>query len=963
MHKHTWIFIVLASLFGGIVVTTPAAGGSGLAGWWKLDETSGTTASDASGNGNDGTLQGNGQWVEGTLDGAWQGDGDGDYIRIPHSDSLNLSDAVTVALWLYGGIAPDQVLCKGTGGDAWVSSYSIRVDDDSSHARQINWRGRVGSATNGLNSATALPTAEWVHVAVTFDVAASDNNQKIYINGVLDAENRSTNALSTNTNDLLLGADAYDTTRWHWQGKLDDVRIYNRALTAGEIPDVMAGRTGGYAFAPSPEEEATDVPCDTAMSWTGAETAVTRDVYLGTSFDDVNDAGRDNPMGVLVSQDQTDTTYTLDAPLEYGQTYYWRIDEVNGAPDYTLFKGEVWSFTTETYGYPITSLTVEASGQQATSPAIRTIDRSGLDEFDQHGVDLKQMWVTPGGLPAWIQYTFDKEYKLHELWVWNANSELETLMGFGAKDVTIEYSTDGTTWAQLENVPEFAQGTGKATYTANTVVDLGEVMARYVKLTINDNWGATTMVSLSEVRFFYTPAQAFEPVPADGAAEIGLDTELTWRPGREATSHTVHFGADANAMDARTVTDHSYTPPTLDFGTVYYWKVDEVGDAGTYAGELWSFTSQEFALIEDFESYTDDIDAEATIWHAWIDGVTTKASGSQVGYTDSPFAETKIVHGGKQSMPLAYDNATSFFFSEAEREFESAQNWTGNGATDVSLWVRGYPALASVTVTETSGKIDVTGAGADVWDNSDEFTYAYKTLTGDGTLVARVVSNGTGSSTWTKGGVMIRDSLRGGSTHAFMAMTATGGNGASFQYRAATDGGSANNDSVAVIAPPYWVKIERSADMLTGYLSADGKTWSTVGTAVVTMADPVCIGLAVTSHEAGVDRTFQFDSIAATGAVTGAWQGVVIGNAEYNAAANMHLLVEDSAGKSATATNATIVTAADWTRWTIPMSDFPGVNFAKVKKMAITIGDKTATTAGGTGLVFIDDIGFGHAAE
>ncbi|MEN6576958.1 MAG: hypothetical protein ABFD90_11495, partial [Phycisphaerales bacterium] len=67
--------------------------------------------------------------------------------------------------------------------------------------------------------------------------------------------------------------------------------------------------------------------------------------------------------------------------------------------------------------------------------------------------------------------------------------------------------------------------------------------------------------------------------------------------------------------------------------------------------------------------------------------------------------------------------------------------------------------------------------------------------------------------------------------------------------------------------------------------------------------------------------------------------------------------------KSATATSATAATVAEWTRWAIPMSDFAGVNFAKVKKMVITIGDKNATTAGGSGIVFIDDIGFGHPAQ
>ena len=216
-------------------------------------------------------------------------------------------------------------------------------------------------------------------------------------------------------------------------------------------------------------------------------------------------------------------------------------------------------------------------------------------------------------------------------------------------------------------------------------------------------------------------------------------------------------------------------------------------------------------------------------------------------------------------MPFEYDNSKAPYYSEAEQEFAPVQNWTANGVSDLVLYVRGYPAAGTVAVTETAGKISLTGAGADIWNNSDEFTYAYKTLNGDGTMTARVVSTGTGTNTWAKGGVMIRDSLNGGSTHAFMPITGGGGNGASFQYRAATNGASANADSTAVLAPPYWVKIERAGDNLTGYVSPDGKSWNMLGTTTITMNAPVYIGLAVTSHAAGQDRTFEFDNVSSTG--------------------------------------------------------------------------------------------------
>ena len=169
---------------------------------------------------------------------------------------------------------------------------------------------------------------------------------------------------------------------------------------------------------------------------------------------------------------------------------------------------------------------------------------------------------------------------------------------------------------------------------------------------------------------------------------------------------------------------------------MYSWKVDEVSDEGTYPGELWSFATREYEFIDDFESYTDDADAELTIWQAWIDGITTEASGSQVGYMEAPFAERSIVHGGSQSMPLMYDNTGSpFYYSRAERDFDSAQNWAVNGATELSLWTQGYPSITTLEVTETGGKMTLVGQGADIWGTSDEFVYAFKTLTGNGTMV------------------------------------------------------------------------------------------------------------------------------------------------------------------------------------------------------------------------------------
>ncbi len=146
--------------------------------------------------------------------------------------------------------------------------------------------------------------------------------------------------------------------------------------------------------------------------------------------------------------------------MSFGTTYYWRVDEVNAAPDNTVYQGDLWSFTTEPYAYPITSLTATASSAQNGSGPEKTIDGSGLTG-DLHGVDGTTMWLSTGVQPNWIQYQFDKIYKLYDLKVWNSNQTMEAFVGWGAKDVKIEYSTDGATWTTLANVPQFARAPGR----------------------------------------------------------------------------------------------------------------------------------------------------------------------------------------------------------------------------------------------------------------------------------------------------------------------------------------------------------------------------------------------------------------------------------------------------------------------------------------------------------------------
>jgi regulation of enolase protein 1 (concanavalin A-like superfamily) len=931
-----------------------------LLGWWTFDEGSGTVAHDSSSSGNDGTINGAATWVAGVYGTALNFNGSDAYVSTGQG-LLNNLPGFTMACWVNAqNFTTNRV---GLVGQNDCLEFGFNGGGDL----------RCWSAGVGGNVTIRYPHAypSWHHVAAV----GGPTGLLLFIDGQQvagpSAAPAGTYGSSTYTVNIG-GGGIYDATGNWYQGQMDDVTIFSRALSPEELQAIMLGlATPGAAASPGPDDGATDVPRDTSLRWTAGEFAATHDVYLGTVLADVNDAGRTVPGTALVSRDQTGTSYQPPDPLEYGQTYYWRVDEVNAPPDSTIVTGTLWSFTVEPYGYPIKPVAATASSFQTGMGPERTIDGSGLTG-DLHGTEATTMWLSAGVQPNWIQYEFDQSYKLHDLQVWNSNQLVEAFLGFSAKKVTIETSLDGTMWTPVADVPEFNRALGAPDYAANTTVSLGEAEAKYVKLTINSTWGGVApQAGLAEVRFSYVPVRARLPQPADTATDIGVDTNLDWRPGREATSHKLFFGTDSSAVangtaQAETVTDHSYLPAALDFGTTYYWKVDEIG-AATYPGDVWSFTTQEYAVVDDFESYTDQPGEE--IFSAWIDGFTNGLSGSTVGYftaSGGTFGETTIIHGGKQSMPLQYDNTIAPFFSEAERTFASAQNWTGNGADSLVVYFRG---LAPAFAETASGSILMNAIGTDIWGTADQFRYAYRSLNGNGSMAVRVDSL-VNSNAWAKAGVMIRQSIDPGSVHAFTAVTP--GNSCAFQRRPTMGAASTSDNWVgtAAVTAPYWVRITRTGNVFRAETSPDGQNWMVQGTdQTIPMTDPVLIGLALTSHDAAVATSTAFSNLSSTGNVTGTWQVAQIGatQPEGNSVEGLYLAVKDISGKSKVVQHPDPAATAymTWQAWTIPLSEFTsaGVKMTAVKSLTLGVGNKAALKAGGTGTVYIDDIGYGKPAK
>ncbi len=486
------------------------------------------------------------------------------------------------------------------------------------------------------------------------------------------------------------------------------------------------------------------------------------------------------------------------------------------------------------------------------------------------------------------------------------------------------------------------------------------------------------------------PIKASSPNPNNGATGVSLTPVLTWNPGDFAASHEVFFGTEADAVrnatkaspeykGSKALGDESYSPGKLAWYTTYYWRVDEVNNVhpdSPWVGNLWSFTTGDFLLIDDFEGY----DAGANqIWYAWHDGLgygvpgtppyfAGNGTGAAVGdETTASFTEETIVHGGRQSMPLSYDNNKQGFakYSEAELKLTAPRDWTQESVAELSLWFRGRPASVGSFVEAPVGTYTITATGADIWNQADQFHYAFKTLAGTGSVEAQVLSVGN-TDPWAKAGVMIRETLDAGSK--FAAVYVTPGNGCRFQARATADAAATSDTSVATpqqiaITAPYWVKLERDfAGNFRGYFSANGTTWTTMSwnPQNINMASNVYIGLALTSHNNNATCTAKFSNVRTTGTVGAQWANQDIGIVS-NAPEPLYVAVSNTAGQPVVAVHpdAAAATITTWTEWVIPLQSLAnkGINLKNVDRLAIGLGTRgNQTTPGGSGKMYFDDI-------
>ncbi|TKJ37662.1 MAG: hypothetical protein CEE38_06210 [Planctomycetes bacterium B3_Pla] len=626
----------LIYLFSFVLVLSIAGNASAdLVAHWKLDEGSGNTVYDSGTSGNDGTFEGDPQWVAGYYGGALEFDGTDDNIDCGNDDSFNITDEITLSAWINMARRPNV--------DNWYtipwkenaySMYLYGADNTVTTLSADFWLD-TGRADIWDGPDIDIPPNDWTHIAVTFN----GTDFEFYVNGEHDYTQNAPGTIEISAINFL-----FTQAGSNFAGLIDDVRLYNRALTQAEILAAMEGSEGfPYALGPNPADGVYYEDTWVNLSWRPGDFALTHDVYIGDNFDDVNNGAEDTFLG-----NQTSTQFIVGFPgfpysdgLVPGTTYYWRIDEVNEAEPNSPWKGDIWSFS--------------IPPQTAYNPD----PPDGAEFVDQ-------------------------------------NATFTWTPGFGAALHSVYFGTD------YDDVNNAAGGApmGTVTYAPGT---LESEKVYYWRI---DEF-VPPITHKGKVWSFTTPGAVGNPQPANGAADVQMIATLSWTPADNAASHELYFGADADTVKNATIASpeyigpkalgaESYDPGGLAWDNSYAWRVDEVYPDGTVKGLVWSFSTADFILVDDFESYN-DVDppdpASNRIFDKWKDGFGTSDNGALVGNDLPPYAEQTIVHGGAQSLPYSFDNNNKT--SEATLTLVYPRDWSDQGVTKLLLWFRGDVANAA----------------------------------------------------------------------------------------------------------------------------------------------------------------------------------------------------------------------------------------------------------------------------
>ena len=712
------------------------------------------------------------------------------------------------------------------------------------------------------------------------------------------------------------------------------------------------------AYEPMPRNGDKWIETDIVLSWLAGQTATEHEVYFGTDKEAVTDRVPSTFVG-----SQAISAYD-PGPLLPGTIYYWAVDEWDGNDRH---EGSVWRFTTFDGGGVkaeyFTNMTL--SDEPAVTRIEENINHSWNDGMPIAGLGTNAISA---------RWTADLEIAIADTFTFISTSD--DGVRFWLDDVLLIDN-----WTDHGPMDDYSQPLALAPGIYNVQMDWYNLQAgATAKL-----WWETPAMNRQII-----PAGPLQPplrprplYPADGASDVPQIVSLRWSASDMAVAYDVYLGEDAQAVSAATPVDadiyqgsltrqaNIWTVGPLPWNRTYYWRIDAVNPdepGGCWQGRIFSFTTANFMIVDDFEGYTGETGQE--IFQTWIDGIDRPdLPGNETGATVS--VGQSSLRAGHQDMCLGYDNRNPPLYSQTQRASNTPQDWTKGSGSDLTLWFRGYPMAFQ---EPSPGRYVVSSTSGDIGDDHDHFRFVYKTLNGDGTITARIDSISEVADR-TKAGIMVRTSPSCDSAYGLMLATPNGQR--AFQSRAenGSDTSHSAHSEVGAMAFPFWVRLEREGDLVTASYSQDGQTWtlqsSDENTGSHTASNPqtirlrartgICIGLAAASCDTDRAAVAQFSDVTITGDVSGAWQVEDIGGPNpNNSPGDLYVAVQDSSGHRGVIphpdADAPLIT--QWTEWTIPLTDLValGVDTTRIESVSLGIDSQDRPAQAGSGVVHIDNI-------
>ncbi len=679
-----------------------------LIGLWTFDEgaSAGDTVVDWSGYGNHGAIAGGAQRAPGQIEDAIELNGSGQNVAIANFNEI--ADAggaawpeISIAMWAKPDTVSGQRMMWFTHETSGFGKTRCRIDGGT-------WQFRHGQSSTGTNVDAIGPAAvagEWVHYAA---IRKNNDALYVYINGVLGGSA----AFTTPGNPAVTSwiGDEGGTAN-HFGGLLDDVRVYNKALSVGEIR-ILAGLLEAYD--PLPADQASGVSTTPTLDWLPGARAASHNVYFGTVYADVKAGTGGTFKG---NQPLGDTDYAPSPALTAGKLYYWKITEVNDLHADKKWEGPVWAFRVAGGAGGLLGAYYQHTGGAA--PA-------GFETFKLSRIDPEINFGWGTGSPDPLVDINDFSCR------WSGQVEAK----YSEDYIFYTASDDGARlWVDGQLVIDHWVDQG-GTEWASSPIALVAGQKYDIKMEQYENEGGATAYlrwsspSISKriipAIWLWPPTKATNPVPPDGSTGAPpQQPTLSWTAGvyaAAANGHRVYFDADQAKVIARagcqvngtSTTNPSYLLPwTFGLEETYYWAVDEVNGVNSWPGDVWSFTTANNKVIDDMELYPPNVQ-DANIYQVWIDGagdcgsIPGNNSGALVDI--STLAGLAPVHGGQQAMKLLYDNdgtvnnpcppglpTTRLTYSKAEALVSNlpsgiGSDWTVGGvAKMLSLWFYGDP--------------------------------------------------------------------------------------------------------------------------------------------------------------------------------------------------------------------------------------------------------------------------------